>query len=1142
MVRFVKYFFLFFLLVVVLLAAAAGGGLYYLVVLHPSPEISQENIKTILGRESPVFYNDGQEKIGVLFQDYHRQYLTYDQIPRQFIEALVAAEDNRFFHHYGIDPAGILRAMIANIKAGRIVQGGSTLTQQTAKNLFKRHSRSYRAKLKELLYALQLEYHYPKEKILEFYCNQFFVSGNGHGLGVAARYYFNKDPRDLSLLESAFIAGSVKRPNYYNPFTKKNRQQAELARKRALARSGYVLRNMLKLKMITRQQYEDAIADDLVFKQGRMAYALNTVMDLVKEGLNSASITRALEDHGISNVSTSGVRIITSVDHDLQAKTLYALRRQLSRLDVRLRGYSRMDVQREYAAMKLPHKKELRPGDFLLTTIRSISRKKQGRVEVVVDLGPAFEQGGIIDNIGFARILSAYVKHEGKRWTRVREKQDLPRLLHQLRPKDRVYVSVRDIGKDGTVRLDLERYPRIEGAALIMQKGAILAMAGGMENRYFNRAIDARRLMGSTFKPFLFTAALQLGWNSTDLLDNRRNVFVFMDRPYFPRPDHHSPFDRVSMSWAGVNSENVAAVWLLYHLTDYLTPPRLRQVAAYVDMAPRRDGQGEEESYQQFSARIRDTFGIRVDREILDQAAYEQAVKNLETDFLFEDRAAQYAQLRELPYGLHFADYLVPIKEKLTRKKGKKIKEKERRELRLRKRLLTRSYLGLQPLLPLVEKWKNYYIQLREREDSFFSSFTPAAPTRPEGLLVEDETGRLILTMGKRLPENWYVVGDTAMLSRLEYLDAGEYDRFWKSVQLEGAVCACAYEQVQAEMERERLKLQGARPYSMEVLSRIRDYRVMLGLQYLIRLGRAAGIRSRLAPVLSFPLGSNVVTLSELTHMYETLVSGLSYQEGHRGPDTINRTTNGGQEFVDGLAIIERIETPDGELLYARNPAVRRIVDADTSSAVSHVLQNVVRYGTGRYAGEHVRLHSTDPKKEAELKALDLPVPLLGKTGTANQFRNSAFVGYVPAPAADKDTVMAFPGGYTIGVYVGYDKNQPMKSGNTHITGSIGALPIWSDLADAVLEKEKAGDRFDPVDLQFDGLRLQYPDTGQLFVPVDPKQGGAVLQGRGGRHTRIAPDFPVILTYGIVGTGGRFDPARFFKPFWGNDQTVTGEQ
>jgi len=160
MLRFFKYLLFFCLTLALLLTAAVGGGLYYLVVVNPGPEIEEANIEAILGRESPVLYSDGQEKIGVLFQGFHRQYLVYDQIPKKFINALVAAEDNRFFQHSGIDIAGIARAMIANFKAGRIVQGGSTLTQQTAKNLFKRESRSYQAKLKELLYALRLEHHY----------------------------------------------------------------------------------------------------------------------------------------------------------------------------------------------------------------------------------------------------------------------------------------------------------------------------------------------------------------------------------------------------------------------------------------------------------------------------------------------------------------------------------------------------------------------------------------------------------------------------------------------------------------------------------------------------------------------------------------------------------------------------------------------------------------------------------------------------------------------------------------------------------------------------------------------------------------------------------------------------------------------
>ena len=195
-----KKIIIFFFSLVVLILLAIWGVLHWLVVVNPGEEVAIENIRSILGKESPVFYSDGVTPLGVFFDQAHRQYVTYEQIPQDFVNALVASEDNRFFDHYGFDVVSIARAALKNYKAGRVVQGGSTLTQQTAKNLFKRSGRSYEAKLKELLYALRLEYHYSKEKIFEFYSNQFYVRGNGHGLGVAARYYFDKNVEELTLL------------------------------------------------------------------------------------------------------------------------------------------------------------------------------------------------------------------------------------------------------------------------------------------------------------------------------------------------------------------------------------------------------------------------------------------------------------------------------------------------------------------------------------------------------------------------------------------------------------------------------------------------------------------------------------------------------------------------------------------------------------------------------------------------------------------------------------------------------------------------------------------------------------------------------------------------------------------------------
>ncbi len=1122
MSRFLKYLALVFFSVALLAAAGGGAALYYLVVVNPGPEIEEANIARILARESPVYYRDGKVKVGVLFQGVHRQYLTYDQIPRDFINAIVAAEDDQFFHHHGIDFPGIIRAMIANIKAGHVVQGGSTITQQTAKNLFKRESRSYRAKLKELLYALRLEYRYPKEKILEFYSNQFFVSGNGHGLGVAARYYFDKDPKDLTLVECAFIAGSVKRPNYYNPFTKRNRNRPEVVRRRARERVAYVLGKMLKNHMITRAQYQQAMKAPLDFKQGRMAYALNTIMDLVKDDLASPAIADALEEHGISNVSTSGVRIITSVDHDLQERTLYALRRDLSRLDVRLRGYSRAQVQKEYASLKYQGDTELRPHSFLFGTIAAISSGGKKGPVIRVDLGDK-RPVGIIDRQGMQRLVTALARYREQRWTTAGAR-DVDHLLRQLRKGDRVYVSVRKIGADGTPLLELERFPRLQGAALVVRKGAILAMAGGMENRYFNRAVDARRLMGSTFKPFLFSAALQLGWNTTDRLDNRRNVFVFMDRPYFPRPDHHSPFQYVSMSWAGVTSENVAAVWLLYHLADQLTPPRLREVAAQLDMAPRKTKNGEE-SYQHFKGRIRDRFGIVVNHDTLRQAAYDRAVQLLEADFLFEDRADEYQELRQLPFGLHFDRFLDEISAKLARRD---LKKRQRQELMFRRRLLQDNFLALAPVQAAFFRMPLYFDRLRRHEEdlfSFFRSWRP--PPRPPGAFFRDGRGRVVFTLTRQPEDDWYPLDDRQIVGSLLKMNPDERRRFWNRVRLDGLLSTEAYAQVNSQMEQVLTGLAGKRPYSMEVLADVRDYRVMLGLQYLMRLARECGISSRLEPVLSFPLGSNVVTLAEAVRMYETLVTGVRNDSRARAGEDAGSGRH-------GLDIIERIEAPGGMVVYSRQVSATRVFDGKTSAAIANVLQNVVKYGTGRYATRHVRLHSDDPAREKALAELDLPVPLLGKTGTANRFRNAAFLGFVPVLSAGDSSTMTLDGGYTVGTYVGFDDNAPMVRGTTHITGATGALPAWCDIAGSILRLDHVGDRVDPVDLTFNGLPLRYPDTGELFVPVDPDQGGLVLQGRGARKAVVPPLSPVILTYGRVVENGTFEPARFFHPFWRN--------
>lgn len=1094
--------------------------------------MTPENISSILGRESPVYYRDGKEKLGVLFEDIHRQYLKYDQLPEKFINAIVAAEDDQFFNHYGIDFYGIARAMLANFKAGRIVQGGSTITQQTAKNLFKRESRSYEAKLKEMLFALRLEYRFSKEQILEFYCNQFYVSGNGHGLGVAARYYFNKEPNELTLLEAAFIAGSVKQPNFYNPFIKKDKVSTLKARLRAEERAEYVLRNMLKLGMVSQTEYNGAVKEDIMFNRGKTSFALNTIMDLVKEGLESEVITNALTQHGINNISTSGARIISTVDHALQTETLYSLRRDLSRLDVRLRGYNREEVQQEYK--EKTGDREITQKGFLFGTIKKIDKTDPEQPIISVSFGPKHPEG-FIDRQGLERMLVALVKYRKQRWAKP-EKKDLQNLLSRLQPDDKIYVSVREVDFfDGTPTLDLERYPRLQGAALVMQRGMIRAMAGGMENRFFNRAVAAKRLMGSTLKPFLFTAALQLGWTPLDELDNQRNVFLFLGQPYFPRPDHKSPFHHVSLSWAGVKSENVAAVWLLYHLTDRLNPAQLQEMGRFLDMIPRNNG-GRKETYQQFSSRMRDTFGIRITSGTLDRAAYELAVQKLEPDFLFDGRAGEYRQWERTHYGLNFSKFRSAIYQDL---KKKNLDARQRSENWSRISMLHGSYLQLKAVGQAVQKYRQYIEQLPTWFGNPFAFFNQQTPEdlqekRPSGTLAENQKGQLVYTMNSKLPEKWQPVSELTLRLRLSRLFSSGKEALWDNVLLEGRVSSASLKMVERQMQVERNALTAHKKYSMQVLPAISDYRVMLGLQYLIRLADECGISSQLDPVLSFPLGSNVISLLEAVSMYETLVTGKNYSV-HLPTHENEKKKEAGNE-QDGLAIIEQIVGADGEIIYARETAATPVVDQKTNNEINSILHNVIRYGTGRYALKNVRLKSNDDERNAKLQQLDLSLPLMGKTGTANDFRNATFLGYVPTKTEQEGGTLLTEDGYAVGVYVGFDNNDPMKKGTTHISGSQGALPTWSKIAEALYSLEGVADRLDPVDLAFDGISLKYPDTGQYFFSVQHKNGGIRSGRSAGERTVITPNAPVVLGHGAVDKNSGFTMERRFIPFWLNQQ------
>jgi len=1080
---------------------------FWFVVYQPGEAIRQENIEKTLSMESPVYYSDAKTKIGVFFQDSHRQYVSYGKLPEFFVKGLVASEDHDFFNHYGVDFTSFTRALIANLKARRVVQGGSTITQQTAKNLFKREGRSIKAKLIELLYALRLEYHYPKEKILEFYANQFYVSGNGHGLGVAARYYFDKEPQDLDLLECAFIVGSVKRPNYYNPFIKKEPESAAKARARAKERTAYVLGRMYDLAIIDSSAYQQAIHKEIPFQQGEMRFQLNTLMDMVRDSLHDPAIEEKLASHGIENVATSGIRVITTIDRKLQESSLSSVRSELSRLDVRLNGYDRDILQKTYAALPFGSSNDPEFGQFFVAKVIEVKESPQPEIHVSFSRnGNRQGSGGVITERGLRPLLSALAKYQRQRWSEA-ESQDLEKLFDEIKSGDLVYVSVQDYDPlIAQYSFQLEKYPELQGGSLVMKNGMIEALVGGVDNFYFNRAVMAKRPMGSVVKPLLYAAALQLGWNSLDLLNNTRNMFVFQDTFYMPRPDHEIAHNKVSMSWAGVHSENVASVWLVYHLCDRLTPAQFKELLVNLDMA-RNPG----ESYSYYKRKVRDEMGILVNKKVLERAAYEKAIELSEIDLIFAGKQAELDMLRLF----HYEDTYEEIEE------GAEEEKDETREGEERRAIIKRSYERIvnlrHELLSIIETGNGGSEVVENAAALYFLPFYEKSFLRPS---LADKLEEAAFVFSAEYPGGgWQLLKIEDLLEYFNDLSYEEREDLLAQVRLDDLLTVETVNLVNTYFESEYERLSRLPAYEPEVLHSIRDFRTLAGLNYLIALCEEIGVQSALEPVLSFPLGSNVLSLLEVARIYEALTSGNAYfSPGSDDP---------------GILLVDRIEDSDGEIVYQSDIEEKRVIDEQTALAVSDILRNVVQYGTGRYAKRNIRLRSSDPEVDKQLIDLNIRVPVVGKTGTANRFTNSAFAGAVPAPVKGGNGV-SLKDDYIIASYVGFDDNRKMERTTTHITGASGALPVWTKLVNGLIFEKNYGGALDLVDLIFSGrdeLQFVFPDIGQLQIPVAVREGG-VAAGTGQKELSAETKYTNALSFGKVTADGRLELKRHFRPFW----------
>jgi len=323
-------------LIIVFIGFALAAFLFfsYLIFIVPSQnpdgKFTKENILRNLNGESRVLYSDGVSVIGAFFEINHRLYVPYDSIPQTLIDAIVSAEDSKFWEHKGFDVSGFARAMFKNVKSRSFRQGGSTLSQQTVKNIFGREDKSLKSKWTELTDALRLERHFSKQDILEFYLNQFQVYGSGRGAAIAAVYFFNKPLSKLSLEECAFIAGAVKGPYNYDPRVQKTPEKAEKALKKGQMRTKYVLRRMLDNHYISQEVYDSAKIPELNY--GEFKFNASSLLDKVDRELNDDTYADVFDNFGIEDWRRAQIKIVTTLDVNLQSKAERAVRDNLNNL------------------------------------------------------------------------------------------------------------------------------------------------------------------------------------------------------------------------------------------------------------------------------------------------------------------------------------------------------------------------------------------------------------------------------------------------------------------------------------------------------------------------------------------------------------------------------------------------------------------------------------------------------------------------------------------------------------------------------------------------------------------------------------------------------------------------------------------
>jgi len=524
-----------------LLAGASGTGLvlaaFYLYLQPGLPAV--ERLRDIQ-LQTPLRVYSSDNKLIAEFGEKRRTPITIDQIPQRQIDAFLAAEDSRFYHHHGVDLKGLLRAAVELATTGSIQSGGSTITMQVAKNYFLSREQTFIRKFKQILLAIQIENELTKNQILELYLNKIYLGNRAYGLESAAQVYYGKKDRHLTLPQMAMLAGLPKAPSAYNPLADPQR---------ALVRRNWILQRMHHLGYINKQQYDQAVMSPLsaVYHGPKTQLQAPYVAEMARQYM--------VEHYG-NAAYTDGYKVILTVDSKRQQEANNAVRDGLEAYTQR-HGYlgpaAHWDLAQTPDAGKLEKKLE------------GMNQVDNLRPAVVIGLDDKAADM-LVQGIGRARMPFETMKWARSYITQDHRGPEPKKPSDVVKLGDVVYVQVEKdpaadtgdgnqtapdskqpeqqtgAGKEPQATVALKQIPKVEGALVSLKPGtgALQALVGGFSftDSKYNRALLAKRQPGSNFKPFLYLAALEKGDTAATIINDAPIVFNDSKLETVWRPDN----------------------------------------------------------------------------------------------------------------------------------------------------------------------------------------------------------------------------------------------------------------------------------------------------------------------------------------------------------------------------------------------------------------------------------------------------------------------------------------------------------------------------------------------------------------------------------------------------------------------------